>query len=71
MEVWWRMHFHHSDLHHRVLGIRLRKLLRGLQDFIFEDLQPLLPTDDQLFRFLPHRKIWSDSTAIKLFRLIK
>ena len=39
MEVWWRMHFHHTDLHHRVLGIRLRKLLTSsVMDFSVQAL---------------------------------
>jgi hypothetical protein len=58
VEVWRWMYLNDLDLYSRVLVTRLRSLLINLR----------LPTDYELFRFLPDRKIRTDSAAMEMLR---
>ena len=60
LEVWRRVYLNDLDLYYRLLVTRLRPLLINSW---------LLPTDHELFRFLPDRKIRADRGAMKLLWL--
>jgi hypothetical protein len=70
VEVRWRVYFHDSDFYSRFLALRLRKLLAAKKHKRQKEKSSicaflwLLPTDDQLFGFLPNRKVRTDRTAI-------
>ena len=76
MEVWRRMSFDHPDFHHRLLATGLCEVLttRQLNYAVANshrtasstNSRVVLPTNHELLRRLPNRKILTNRAAMKL-----